>query len=155
MNHTKIFVWAWHKLLSVVSIFRCLTQETVYFLAVSELFVCLFYMLTHHNPKILRILNVVPDIFWCIIHSHTNTSFLDMIAIFIRNICVSTESHDKSVNYFFCFLTLTVLWATSWLLTLEYVLSQIHAYNLHSTISVNLAWTSQKLTTDWKHVLYI
>lgn len=80
---------------SVVPTFRCLLQDTLYFLVVSQLF-CLFCIFKHHNLQI-QIINVVPDTFWHVIPFHIIIFFLDMIWYFLaRNTCVSIESH--SVN---------------------------------------------------------
>jgi hypothetical protein len=111
-----IFVWMWCKLLflsfpasdvaSGDSILSCCFRV-----------VFLFCMLTRHNPKILRILTVVPDIFWCIIHSHTNTFFLTWLP-FLWGTFVLAQNLVIS-QWITAFVTLMILWSTSWLLTLE------------------------------------
>jgi hypothetical protein len=62
---TTIFTQTWHTLVSVVSTFQCLSQETLYFLAASQLFVCLFCTYSHHSFLF-----------------HTNTFFLNILCHF-------------------------------------------------------------------------
>jgi hypothetical protein len=106
--------------------------------------VCLFCMLTHHM-KSSKNCTLRCKISFDIVLSCTNTPFHTMIAIFICIIHVSIESHDKSMhNYCFCLLTLKVLWATSWLQTLDMFSFQIPDYYSNSTISMNFGMNQLK-----------